>query len=92
MIPFLERLYMTSNPGRFAESLVLLFIAWWRVRTVMTAHLTKIEVSLNTLTQAVSNGFAEGEKRFSSLENRVLVIETKNESKFPNIEHKGEAQ
>lgn len=79
-IPLLEKLFVDANPARFAESLVLLAIAWWRVKAAMSDHLTKIETSLEKLSKAVSDGFSAGERRFGVIEGRLLLIETKNGS------------
>lgn len=89
LFELLSRIYADSNPGRFAESLVLLAIAWWRVKATMTAHLSKIETSLESLTKAVTEGFAAGEKRFSVIEGRLIVLELGG-NKPARYENKGE--
>jgi hypothetical protein len=76
LMPLLQKVVGDVNPGRFAENLVILWIAWWQVRAGMKGHLTKVEDALNKLSDSVQKGFAAGEQRFSKLEIRVDKIET----------------
>lgn len=84
ILSLLEKTVSGVDTGRFLESLVLLLIAWWRVKGSVGSHmktiesqLTEVAAELKGVSESVKSGFAAGEKRFEQLESRLTVLETK---------------
>lgn len=64
LTPMLEAWLHDVSPGRIAESFVLLWVIWRKLRP----HLTKIEDRIAGVEKALLNGFNDGEIRFQRIE------------------------
>lgn len=87
ILPWAERGIVESNPSRFFESLLLLYVAWWRLKPWMAKQihslgmevheqLTGLTTAITELTGTMKAGFAAGDKRFQQLEDRVTNVES----------------
>lgn len=77
--PALTNSIKNLDGSRFIESLLLLYLAWHKVRS----HLSKVEDGLADLAEAVRAGFKAGEERFKEIEENVK----KNHNRIKNLEN-----
>lgn len=61
------------SPGRMVESMILLYIIWKKIKP----HLDTLEARLAGLEKAVQDGFKTGESRFTAIEDRLAILESK---------------
>lgn len=76
---FILGLFQDIQPGRLTESLIFLFVMWWKVKPhlkMIEDRMLGMEKALENIQGTVKKELSDGESRFNRMENRIEKLET----------------